>query len=521
MNQAATYWRIGTTPGETDIWNDMKMHSYVGIGWDELGDLTHVIDSLDCNNEIKKKLSQIPEYQAKIQAKKKVPITKYANEITNFLHIDVGDYVVAAKGEAIRGIGKVTDKYRYDPTPPDCAPHRRTVQWLSIPDGALTKISEGTQTTVHKLIKPESIEVINKMNLEHTTDETPPPIGRAGVEDVRNWIFYGPPGTGKTWTVRELLKEERYTSTPNTVDPKRFSFVTFHQSYGYEEFVEGLRPMLEKGGNTSTADHSIQEKSATPVLTYEIRPGAFLRLCKEARQAPNEKFVMVIDEINRGNISKIFGELITLIEADKREQLQVRLAYSGELFSVPQNVDIIGTMNTADRSLALLDTALRRRFEFKALMPNAQEEHGAPLEKLLVKAGDETINIPRMLQAINDRIEGLYDRDHCIGHSYFMDLKTMPAAERFGRLQAIFRGRILPLLEEYFFEDWGKIRLVLMDHKKPEADQFVKAVSVHEVEKMLSLEKDHDTVVKPRYRKQDDAFMRPKAYLGIYEDLPQ
>lgn len=147
---------------------------------------------------------------------------------------------------------------------------------------------------------------------------------------------------------------------------QRYSFVTFHQSYGYEEFVEGLRPVLT--GETDAGE-----------VAYEIRPGAFKELCRKARQAPDQRFAMVIDEINRGNISKIFGELITLIEADKRDPLtggvspvEVVLAYSGEKFSVPANVDIIGTMNTADRSLALLDTALRRRFEFVALLPDTR-----------------------------------------------------------------------------------------------------------------------------------------------------
>ena len=293
---------------------------------------------------------------------------------------------------------------------------------------------------------------------------------------------------------------------------RHYSFVTFHQSYGYEEFVEGLRPLLD--GDAESGE-----------IQYEIRSGVFKELCRKARLAPNQRFAMVVDEINRGNISKIFGELITLIEPDKREgaenPLSVTLPYSGESFSVPANLDIIGTMNTADRSLALLDTALRRRFDFESVMPDARDEAGSPLFGLRVTSGEQVIDIPRMLTAINRRVDALYDRDHRIGHAYFTALALVPdGVERLVELAQVFRNRIVPLLEEYFFEDWQRIRLVLADNQKLEAAQFVIERQDHEEDLARLFGKDHGLdayATKRSYSVQATAFSNPDAYIGIYE----
>ncbi|EKF9399722.1 AAA family ATPase [Vibrio cholerae] len=338
-----------------------------------------------------------------------------------------------------------------------------------------------------------------------------------------NRIYYGPPGTGKTYTLMQLLKRDYLA--------QNYCFVTFHQSYGYEEFVEGLRPVLVNK-NEDAEKPTIENHRGE--VKYEIRPGAFKALCTAARENPDQRFAMVIDEINRGNISKIFGELITLIEPDKRDPLdgsappiELTLAYSGDKFSVPANVDIIGTMNTADRSLALLDTALRRRFEFVPLMPDtraekdADEPHSAPLAGLEITTTAGAIDVCRMLARINERIEALYDRDHCIGHAYLTGLANVNDGDaRFDLLVDIFRNRMLPLLEEYFFEDWRKIRLVLGDNQKPESAQFITESDTHEQDLNELFGNNHELdsyATKRRYQLQSSAFANPSAYLGIYE----
>ena len=225
-----------------------------------------------------------------------------------------------------------------------------------------------------------------------------------------------------------------------------YKFITFHQSYSYEEFVEGLKPEIhEETGN----------------ITYNIENGILKDICKDARRDMDKglKYVLVIDEINRGNISKIFGELITLIEDTKRitlnpkeddEGLEVTLPYSKKLFGVPENLYIVGTMNTADRSIALLDIALRRRFDFVPKYPDSSVIKDTDGEIAI-----NGINLEEFLNAINDRIEVLYDRDHTIGHSYLMGLNN------YSDFLRAFNNKILPLLQEYFYNDYEKIAKVL------------------------------------------------------------
>ena len=208
-------------------------------------------------------------------------------------------------------------------------------------------------------------------------------------------------------------------------------------------------------------------------LAKEKNPTALSKIDIKENKEP---YVFIIDEINRGNISKIFGELITLIETTKRfgegkeECISTKLPYSNEEFTVPNNVYIIGTMNTADRSIALMDTALRRRFKFEEMLPNYDL-----LKDIFVEDEGVKVNIGAMLKVINERIEYLYDREHTIGHAIFLELKENNSIDK---LENIFKKSVIPLLQEYFYEDYDKIRLVLGDNAKDEDEQFIFAESI-------------------------------------------
>lgn len=383
-----------------------------------------------------------------------------------------------------------------------------------------------------------------------------------------NQIFFGPPGTGKTFatiaTAMRIVEPAffigKYDGDPgfrnalqlrfqHYLEKQQIVFCTFHQSFSYEDFVEGLRATSENGQleyevadgvfkelcihareGTPAADDPFDKAVALllercgdaeslPELTtvtgkkfkvayqgnktfrvfpeqstavdpyyvanmesvrklYQGHPSkgmynrsyvdGMLKYMKEQCELPphvspdnvkiKRNFVIIIDEINRGNVSRILGELITLIEEDKRagkpEELSVVLPYSKERFSVPENVHIIGTMNTSDRSLSGIDIALRRRFTFIEKAP----DHGL-LDNLVV----DQINLGELLSVLNQRIEVLLDRDHCIGHAYFMRLTN---ESKLPDLAHIFRRQIIPLLQEYFFEDWERISWVLNDHNK-------------------------------------------------------
>ena len=539
------------------------------------------------------------------------------------------------------------------------------------------KIEDGVKNYCYK-IRPELLEALKEIDLSgvsptYKEDEEVNDITQ--LTDVsKNTILYGPPGTGKTYhtvvyavaiienKLLEEVKSENYSDVLERFNTYKVNglveFTTFHQSYGYEEFIEGIKPILEgesdeqsdvkytiedglfkafcnkssmpiarkanrelglnktptiwkvslwsTGDNPTrteclenghirigwddygaeiTEDTDFSEQGGKKVLNafisrmkigdivfscyssttidaigvvtgeYEwcgeqyddglnrrrkvnwivkginedivdINGGSTMTLSTVYRlknialsdamaiiekylpQTAEEKknHVFIIDEINRGNISKIFGELITLIEPSKRlgqaEGMKAKLPYSQQLFGVPDNVYIIGTMNTADRSIATIDTALRRRFRFKEMMPDANVLKGISVED---------ISIADMLARMNKRISVLYDREHTIGHAYFIPLRDNPTIEQ---LAEIFENAIVPLLQEYFYEDYEKIRLVLGDNNKENKEEQFIIVAENDYEELFgSSDVGFDDTLS--YEINNAAFDNIEAYRSI------
>lgn len=276
----------------------------------------------------------------------------------------------------------------------------------------------------------------------------------------------------------------------------------------YRDLALSILPLNDNTQFTQKTVYPLDRITWGDLLSYLERAGA-QPVQRVALQDSRKPHVLIIDEINRGNISRIFGELITLIEPGKRmgrpDALTVMLPYSKKPFSVPDNVYLIGTMNTADRSLAGLDIALRRRFAFKEMAPDPS---------LLLGTAIEGVDIGHMLRAMNERIEVLLDRDHCLGHAYFLPLRDRKGAT-LDDLAFIFRQQIVPLLQEYFFEDWERIAWVLNDQNKDPGDAFLVPAS-NDLARLFGAQaagnlRDADR----RWRINDDAFDRIESYRGI------
>ncbi len=260
--------------------------------------------------------------------------------------------------------------------------------------------------------------------VENTIDSSPE------INIIKNIILYGSPGVGKTHNTnklirlieddksdREIFETIKVNENSDNIDisdiKERVKFVTFHQSFGYEDFVEGYRP--NKEGKIALED------------------GIFKTICDDANNDEEKNYYLVIDEINRGNISKIFGELITLIEEDKRDTFEVTLPYSKKPFKIPSNLYIIGTMNSTDKSIALIDIALRRRFTFLKMKPKATLVTNSKAKEIF--------------NNLNERITQDLGEDYQIGHSYFMKIQNDDA------LDFVLEYKIFPLLEEYYYGD--------------------------------------------------------------------
>ena len=422
-----------------------------------------------------------------------------------------GDLVLVRFGRREgRGIGVV---YRNDYQGEFDEAQRLHVSWLNKEHGTLPDMTAITGfgragKTLDSFRRTQeyapTFELLDRLSPEEHSESD------SSVEDETtdpafplNQILYGPPGTGKTWRTRNLsLKIVGEASTDEESNRRRFeklrfnpkkgtgriAMVTFHQNVSYEDFIEGIRPVLGKQGN----------------LAYKMRPGIFRRLVGAAAERGNERFVLIIDEINRGNVAKIFGELITLMEDSRRigreDETYVTLPYSGKKFGIPKNVYVIGTMNTADRSIQLLDTALRRRFTFVEMMPDPEHPK--------ISRDIDGIDCTSLLKTMNERIAVLLDREHQIGHTYLLDVDTIE------KLSEAMRNRILPLLQEYFFDDWSNIRAVLG------GNAFVTA------KKVQDLKTDSDAIeevreVFERLPGDDPAWQDADQYRKIYgEDGP-
>lgn len=322
----------------------------------------------------------------------------------------------------------------------------------------------------NKIRNPKILTITNEEDctllIQTLTNFTPRPFSESLPSSSavsQNLILYGPPGTGKTYRIiyhaveaidpdfYQLQNDNRKTIKSRfdvLRQNKQIEFVTFHPGFAYEEFIEGITATTVNGQ-----------------IAYSVKNGIFKRFCLNAASRPDERFVFIIDEINRGNVARIFGELITLIEENKRssalDALSTQLPYSKQRFAVPSNVWLLGTMNTADRSLTQLDTALRRRFAFMAINPDTT---------LLADVEVAGIPIKPLVDVINARLVALLDEDHQLGVSYFLPLINEPT---FTLLRSIFIENILPQLSEYFYNDLERVGLVLNDPVKPESQRFV------------------------------------------------
>lgn len=462
------YWRVGTSDGtkSRNRWDLMAENSAVAIGWETLGDLSWVQYKEDSRNRLRDLVQK--QYPQTPQA-----VGRAAKQILNFVAVmRPGDLVIAADGQTVVGVGRVTEGYRYLPNV--LFNHHRPVEWLQIEDWKLPEPTEGLQTTVYELNNPQNLVAIEARVLGESPlgrRTKPEMVGGAGVPTrvpalpgilgriqtvlgrKLQVILYGPPGTGKTyWAERAARNLASYATTSRAFeslnDDERIRITgaegsmdsnvrmcCFHPNYSYEDFIEGYRPEV--------ADRK---------MGFALRDGIFKTICRDAEARPAEPFYLIIDEINRGDLPRIMGELLTVIEKGRRGQ-PILLPLSGALLRVPANLFVIGTMNTADRSIALLDTALRRRFGFIELLPDA------------AVLGDEVLEgIPLgpWLTSLNQRICQFLGRDARnlqIGHSYLMDADR-PVSD-FGRFSKQIQEEIVPLLEEYCYEDYTALERIL------------------------------------------------------------
>lgn len=439
--QTVRYWLYA--PGEGAwMWDTFRERGVMGLAWGDLGDLTACASKNDVQQRM---LEAFPSHGS--QRNDILAAWQFVSEMKP------GDVVFAKKGRSeVIGRGVVMGEYVYDEGW-NQFPHIRPVDWTHVGNWSIDRtLALKTLTDItydQELVKRIEASVLDGEDSadieeptvvfpEYSADDflTSVYMDRERYDAIvgllktkKNIILQGAPGVGKTFVAKRLAY-----SMMGVKDVSRVKLVQFHQSYSYEDFIEGYRPC---GAG------------------FELVKGAFYSFCKKAADDEENDYFFIIDEINRGNLSKIFGELFMLIEADKRGN-ELQLLYSRELFSVPTNVHIIGMMNTADRSLAMLDYALRRRFAFVELHPafdsDGFREYCSGLDNPRFEA------LVREVESLNRAIaeDESLGEGFCIGHSYFCNMKPETCTD--SALASIVDYELIPMLKEYWFDEPGKVR---------------------------------------------------------------
>lgn len=494
---------LGNTLGsDAYIYDECIENGYILLGYG--GD----IDFTGCSN-------RDDVFKRSVESGKSDEKDSYAvTAVTSFLlKMKKGDIVVISDGNTkFRAIGEVVGDYRHlarDVEGDDKYGQCRDVKWLRVYSPSLPyeqlMLNQFSQMTLYEL-KSHAIDKTKLVGLLSTSTATAATTANSGLPyRVGDQFGSGYEVVHVSEDIVELTKPNKnrlplgmsiIRELAESVRQKKITISDIKQKQVFKRMPDSpLEPQIVNG-----------YENLLPLLVerYLERTGNAPPTDEASSRQPK---VLIIDEINRGNVSKIFGELITLIEPSKRkgasEALEVVLPYSKVRFSVPDNVYIIGTMNTADRSLTSVDIALRRRFHFREM---------APLPSLLNDIDLQGVNIGQLLSVMNDRIEVLLDRDHRLGHAYFLPLREDKSIDL---LSAIFRQQIVPLLQEYFFDDWGRIQMVLNDHRKTPENRFLRQPSA----KLSSLFGDDVSVTdrSERWVINDDAYGRIEAYLGIID----
>lgn len=498
-------WKMSlgnTLSSDAYIYDECIENGYILLGYG--GD----VDFSGCN-------SRDDVFNRSSEAGKSDEKDSYAiTAVTNFLlKMKKGDIVVISEGNTkFRAIGEITGDYRHlarDVEGDDKYGQCRDVKWLRVYSPSLpyeqVMLNQFSQMTLYEL-KSHAIDKAKLASLLSTPKAT---VSRTGASSLPYRVG---DQFGSGYEVVHVSEDIVEFTKPNKnrlpigmsiirelaagVHQKKLTIADIKQKQVFKRMPDSLlEPQIVNG-----------YENLLPLLVERYIERTSAGQPKEESSSRQPK-VLIIDEINRGNVSKIFGELITLIEPSKRkgasEALEVVLPYSKTRFSVPDNVYIIGTMNTADRSLTGVDIALRRRFHFREMIP---------LPNLLNDVELQGVNIGQLLAVMNDRIEVLLDRDHRLGHAYFLPLRDDKSIEL---LSSIFRQQIIPLLQEYFFDDWGRIQMVLNDHRKTPENRFLRQPSA----KLSSLFGDEASVTdrSERWVINDDAYSRIEAYLGIID----